>query len=67
MFTALLRSNRSYWIAAYVFITLRICLRSRCLAANVYFDFTIPAIVRHVTKVMLINVTEQKNISYILT
>jgi hypothetical protein len=47
--TAPFHSNRSYSIAAYVFVAAGICLPSRCLAMNVYSNFTLPAFGRHVT------------------
>jgi hypothetical protein len=43
VFTAPLHSNRSYSIVACVFIAEGMCLPGRCLAMNVYSDFTIPA------------------------
>jgi hypothetical protein len=43
------RRKHSLSIVACVFIAAGICLRSRCLAMNVYSDFTIPAFGRHVT------------------
>jgi hypothetical protein len=49
VFTALLHSNGSYSIVARVFIAVGMCLANRCLAMNVYSDFTIPAFGRHVT------------------
>jgi hypothetical protein len=44
VFTALLHSNESYSIVACVFVAAGICLPSRCLAMDVYSDFTIPAL-----------------------
>jgi hypothetical protein len=42
VFTAPLHSNGSYSIVACVFISAGMCLPSRCLAMNVYSDFTVP-------------------------
>jgi hypothetical protein len=47
--TAQLHSNGSYSIVACVFVTAVMCLPSRCVAMNVYSDFSIPALGRHVT------------------
>jgi hypothetical protein len=47
VFTAPLHSNGSYSIVACVFVDAGMCLSSRCLAMNVYSDFTIPAFGRH--------------------
>jgi hypothetical protein len=47
--TALLHSNGSCSIFARVFVAAGMCLPSRCLAINVYSDFTVPAFGRHVT------------------
>jgi hypothetical protein len=44
-----LHSNGSYWIVACVFVAAGIYLTSRCLAMNIYSDFTVPALWRHVT------------------
>jgi hypothetical protein len=49
VFTALLHSNRGYLIVACVFVAAGVYLLSRCLAVNIYFDFTIPAFGRHFT------------------
>jgi hypothetical protein len=49
VFTASLHSNGSYLIVACIFLVAGTCLRSRCLAINIYSDFTIPAFERHVT------------------
>jgi hypothetical protein len=49
VFTAPLHSNGSYSIVSCVFVAAGICLRSRCLAMNVYSDFTTLASRRHVT------------------
>jgi hypothetical protein len=49
VFTAALHSKGSYLIVTCVFVAARMCLQSRCLATNVYSDFTIPAFGRHVT------------------
>jgi hypothetical protein len=43
VFTVLLYSNGSYLIVACVFVASGMCLLSRCLAMNVYSDFTVPA------------------------
>jgi hypothetical protein len=48
-FTAPLHSNGSYSIVVCLFVSAGMCLPSRCLAKNVYSDFTIPAFGRHVT------------------
>jgi hypothetical protein len=40
----------SYLIVACVFIAAGLCFPSRCLAMNVYCDFTIPAFGRHVNR-----------------
>jgi hypothetical protein len=47
--TVQLHSNGSYSIVACVFVAAGMCLPSRCLAMNVYSDFTIPAFGLHVT------------------
>jgi hypothetical protein len=44
-----MHSNGNYSIVACVFVAAGMCLPSRCLAINVYSDFTIPAFQRHVT------------------
>jgi hypothetical protein len=49
VFTAPLHSNGSYSIVAYIFVAAGMCQPSHCLAMNVYSDFTIPALMRHVT------------------
>jgi hypothetical protein len=49
VFTAPLHSNRSYPIVAFVFVAAGMCLPSLCLTMNVYSDFNIPALGRHVT------------------
>jgi hypothetical protein len=49
VFTEPLHRNGCYSIVACVFAAPGICLSSRCLAINVYSDFTIPAFGRHVT------------------
>jgi hypothetical protein len=49
MFTAPLHSNGSYSIVPCVFVAAKICLPCRCLAMNVYSDFTIPTFGRRVT------------------
>jgi hypothetical protein len=49
VFTATLHSNGSYSIVACVFVTAGMCLPSRCLAMNVYSDFSIPAFGRYIT------------------
>jgi hypothetical protein len=49
LFTAPLYGNGSYSVVTCVFVAAEICLPSRCLAMNVYSDFTIPAFVRHIT------------------
>jgi hypothetical protein len=49
VFTAPLRNNGSYSIADFVFVAAGISLPSRCVAINVYSDFTMPAFRRHVT------------------
>jgi hypothetical protein len=41
VFTAPLHSIGSYSIVACVFVAAGMCLASRCLAMNVYFDVTI--------------------------
>jgi hypothetical protein len=61
-FTASLNSNRSYSIVACVFVAAEMCLPSRCVAMNVYSDFTIPVFGRHVTIRKLIQIER-----YILT
>jgi hypothetical protein len=48
-FIAPLHSNGSYSIVVCVFVAAGMCLPSRCLAMNVYSDFTTPAFGRHVT------------------
>jgi hypothetical protein len=49
VFTAPLNSNGSYLIVACIFVAEGMCLPSRCLAMNIYSDFTIPAFGSHVT------------------
>jgi hypothetical protein len=49
VFTAPLHGNRSYSIVACVFIGPGMWLPSRCLAMNIYSEFTIPAFGRHIT------------------
>jgi hypothetical protein len=49
VFTKPLHSNGSYSIVPCVFVAAGMCLPSRCLAMNVYSDFTIPAFARHVS------------------
>jgi hypothetical protein len=49
VFTAPLHDNGIYLIVACVFFVAGMCLPSRCLAMNIYSDFTIPAFGRHVT------------------
>jgi hypothetical protein len=46
--TATLHSNGSYSIVACLFVSAGISLPSRCLAMNIYSEFTIPALGRHV-------------------
>jgi hypothetical protein len=46
--TAPLHSNGSYSIVACLFVAIGMCLPSRCLAMNVYSDFTIPTFGRHI-------------------
>jgi hypothetical protein len=41
-------SNGSYSIVACVFLAAGMCLPTRCLAMDVYSDFTVPAFGRHV-------------------
>jgi hypothetical protein len=47
--TALLYMNGNYSIVACIFVAAGMCLPSRCLAMNVYYDFTIPDFGRHIT------------------
>jgi hypothetical protein len=49
MFTAPLHNNGSFSIFACVFVATGLCLPSRRLAVNVYFNFAIAAFGRHVT------------------
>jgi hypothetical protein len=49
LFRAPLHSNGSYSTVPCIFTAAGMCLRSRCLAIKVYFDFAIPAFGRHVT------------------
>jgi hypothetical protein len=49
VFTGPFNSNGSYSTVAWVFVAAGIRLPSRCLAMNVYSDFTIPAFGRYVT------------------
>jgi hypothetical protein len=49
VFTAPLHSNGSYSFVACVFVAAGMCLLSRFLSTNVYSDFAIPALGRHVT------------------
>jgi hypothetical protein len=49
VFTTPLHSNRSYSIVACVFVAAGMCLPSRCLAMNVYSDFTVPSFGCYVT------------------
>jgi hypothetical protein len=49
VFTASLHSKGSYSIVACVFVEEGMFLPSRCLAMDVYSDFSIPVIGRHVT------------------
>jgi hypothetical protein len=50
MFTAPLHNDGHNSSVAFVFVAVGIYLPSRCLARNVYFDFTIAAFRRHITK-----------------
>jgi hypothetical protein len=49
VFTAPLLGNGTYSFVVCVFVAPGICLPSRCLAMNVYSDFTIPAFGRQIT------------------
>jgi hypothetical protein len=49
VFTAPLHNNEDYSIAACVFVAAGMCLPSRCLAMNVYSDFTVPTFKCYVT------------------
>jgi hypothetical protein len=49
VFITPLNTNGSYSIFACVFVAAGMCLPSRCIAMNVYSDFTIPAFDSHVT------------------
>jgi hypothetical protein len=49
VFTVSLHNNGSYSIVSYVFVVAGMCLPRRCLAMNIYSDFTIPVFGRHVT------------------
>jgi hypothetical protein len=53
VFTAPVHSNGSYSIVSCEFVSAGIRLRSRCLAMNVYSDFTIPTFGRHVTILLM--------------
>jgi hypothetical protein len=44
LFTTPLRNNGSYSIVACIFVAAGMCLLSRCLAMNIYSDFTIPGL-----------------------
>jgi hypothetical protein len=63
VFTARMHSNGSYSIVTCVFVEAGMCLPSRCLAMNVYSDFTIPAFRRHVT-VLLLNYSLIRALDY---
>jgi hypothetical protein len=54
--TAPLHSSGSYSIVACVLVAAGMCLPSRCLAMNVYSDFTIPAFGCHVTLISGLNI-----------
>jgi hypothetical protein len=49
VFSSPLHNNTSNSIVAYVFVAASMCLPSRCVAINVYSDFTIQEFGRHVT------------------
>jgi hypothetical protein len=49
VYTEPFHSNGSYSIVACVFVAAGMCLPSRCLAINIYSDFTMPAFEGHVT------------------
>jgi hypothetical protein len=49
VFTTSLHSNGSYSSVACIFVAAGMCFLCRCLAMNIYSDFTIPAFGRHVT------------------
>jgi hypothetical protein len=49
VFTTPFYNNGSYSIVVCVFFAAKMCLPNRCLAMNVYSDFTTPAFGRHVT------------------
>jgi hypothetical protein len=52
VFAAPLHSNRSYLIVVCIFISAGMCLSSRCLAMDIYSDFTVPAFGPHITIVI---------------
>jgi hypothetical protein len=70
VFAASLYSNGSYSIAVCVFVAAGMCLPSRCLAMNMYSDFTIPAFGRHVTvfskQVVLIPLFPSRSLSDVI-
>jgi hypothetical protein len=49
MFTMPLHSNGNYSIVVCVLVAVGVCLPTRCPAMNVYSDFIIPALGRHIT------------------
>jgi hypothetical protein len=49
VFTTPLHNNESYLIVACAFVAAEMCLPSRCLAMDVYYDFAVPSFRRHVT------------------
>jgi hypothetical protein len=53
--TAPLHSNGSYSIVACLLVAAGMCLPGRCLAMNVYSDFTISAFGHHITIYFLVN------------
>jgi hypothetical protein len=63
MFTAPLHSNGSYSYVACIFAA-GMWSPSRCLAMNIYSDFTIPAFGRHVTVLFCVYVCEKRWPSY---
>jgi hypothetical protein len=53
VFTAPLHSNGSYSIVTCVFVAAGMCLPSRCVAINIYSEFSIPAFGSRVTVLYL--------------
>jgi hypothetical protein len=60
VFTEPLQSNGSYWTVVYIFVAAVRCLRIRCLAMNVYSDFTITDFGRHVIPVIFGVISERE-------